>query len=313
MDMARGSMRLVLDARTAAFAALIDYAGLFPPASRSVHDAFVSYRRIRSGTLAWVGGRFLCRASQLPELAAVATATLTPGESPWEISAIFDLPAGESAAHAVDFQAEMDPVMRIAAVEAKLTDPTAAALDSLLDVMLPVGTDVVPFVEVDRSGSIRAQVGLIADALSSRRRVGGAKLRCGGDAADLFPTSAEVAEFIMAATDHGLPFKATAGLHRPIRHFDEDLGIERHGFVNILIAAVIAATGSDITTIEAIITDTDPNGFSLSAAFASWRGHEVPGSALRRMRQTGFVAYGSCDFDEPTEALEHLGFLGGGA
>lgn len=313
MDVARGSMRLVLDARTAAFAALIDYAGLFPPASRSMPDAFASYRTIRSGPRAWVGGRFLCRASQLPELAAVATATLTRRETPWEISVVFDLPAGESAAHAVDFQAEMDPVMTIAAVEAKLTEATAVELGSLLDAMLSVGTEVVPFVEVDRSVSITAQVGLIADALRSRRRVGGAKLRCGGETADLFPTSAEAAEFIMAATDQGLPFKATAGLHQPIRHFDEDLGIERHGFVNILMAAALAVTGSDIMTIEAIITDTDPKAFSLAAAFATWRGHEVPGSALRRMRQTGFIAYGSCDFDEPTEALEHLGFLGGGA
>ncbi len=306
-------MRLVLDARTAAFAALIDYAGLFPPASLSVQDAFASYRKIRSGPLAWVGGRFLCLASQLPDLAAVATATLTRGEAPWEISVVFDLPAGESASHAVDFQAEMNPVMTIAAVEAKLTEPTAVALDSMLDAMLSVGTEVVPFVEVERSGSITAQVGLMADALGSRRRVGGVKLRCGGEVVDLFPTSAEVAEFIMAVTDHGLPFKATAGLHRPIRHFDEDLGIERHGFVNILMAAVLADTGSDIATIKAIIQDTDPNDFSLSAVFASWRGHEVPGSALRRMRRTGFVAYGSCDFDEPTEELEHLGFLGGGA
>jgi hypothetical protein len=306
-------MRLVLDARTAAFAALIDYAGVFPPASRSVQDAFASYRRIRSGPLAWVGGRFLCRASQLPELAAVATATLTRGESPWEISVVFDLPAGASATHAADFQAEMDPVMTIAAVEARLTEPTAEKLDSLLDAMLSVGTEVVPFVEVDRSGSITAQVGIIADALRSRRRVGGTKLRCGGEVADLFPTSAEVAEFIMAVTDRGLPFKATAGLHQPIRHFDEDLGIDRHGFINILMAAVLAGTGFHITTIEAIIEDKDPKDFSLSAVFASWRGHEVPGSALRRTRQAGFVAYGSCDFDEPTEELKHLGFLGEGA
>jgi len=305
-------MRLVLDARTAAFAALIDYAGLFPPASKSMRDAADSYRRVRSSPSAWVGGRFLCRASQLSELAAVATATFTKGESPWEVGVIFDLPVGESAAHAVDFLAEMDPAMTITAVEAKLTEPTGSATESLLDAMISVGPNVVPFIEVDPTVSIKVQVELIADELGSRRRVGGAKLRCGGTNIELFPTSAEVAEFVMAVTNQHLPFKTTAGLHRPIRHFDEDLGIERHGFVNILMAAALAEAGSDRETIEAVVTDADPDGFALSATFASWRGHEVAGSALRRMRQKAFIAFGSCDFDEPTEALEQLGFLGGG-
>ncbi|MFV1970581.1 MAG: hypothetical protein ACC683_06195 [Acidimicrobiia bacterium] len=306
-------MRLVLDARTAAFAALIDHAGLFPPVSQSMPDAVDSYRKIRSGSLAWAAGRFLCRASQLSDLAAVATSTFTQGETPWEISVVFDLSPGESAAHAVDFEAEMDPVMTIAAAEANLTEPTGGATDSLLNAMLSVAPEVVPFIEVDRSVPIAAQVDLITHALHSHRRVGGANLRCGGVTVDQFPTSAEVAEFIMACTDQRLPFKFTAGLYQPIRHFDEDLGIERHGFVNVLMAAALAADGSDIRTVESAVADTDTDDFSLSAAFASWQGHEVPGSALRRMRQTGFTAYGSCDFDEPIQALERLGFLGGGA
>ena len=78
-------------------------------------------------------------------------------------------------------------------------------------------------------------------------------------------------------------------------------------------AAAIAESGSDIDIVEAVITDSDPDNFSISAAFASWQGHEVPGSALRRVRRSGFVAYGSCDFTEPIEALEQLGFLGGGS
>lgn len=306
-------MRLVLDARTAAFAALIDYAGLFPPASQSMEEAVNSYQQARSGTFSWVGGRFLCRASQLSELAAVAAATFEQGEAPWEISVIFDLPPGESAAFAVDFQAEMDPVLTIAAAEAKLVEPTAEAVDSLLNAMLSVAPEAVPFVEVDRFASMAAQVGIIADALESRRRVGGAKLRCGGVAADQFPTSAELARFIMAATDHRLPFKATAGLHQPIHRFDEGLGVERHGFVNILIAATLAASGMDQADVESVISESDPDAFAMSTAFASWQGHEVPGSALRRVRRSGFVAYGSCDFDEPIEALNRLGFLGGGA
>lgn len=306
-------MRLVLDARTAAFAGFIDYAGLFPPSSQTMADAVDSYLQIRSSNTSWVSGRFLCRSSQLSDLAAAATARFKQGAVPWEISVIFDLSVGESAASAIDFRAEMDPVMTVAAAEARLTEPTVEAAGALLDAMLAVDPQVVPFVEIDRSVRIGGQVTLIAEALELRRRVGGVKLRCGGATADLFPTVGEVAEFVMAATNERLPFKATAGLHQPIRHVDNDLGIERHGFVNILMATVLAEAGSNLETVAEVIQDTDPSNFRISAAFGSWQGHSIPGSALRRMRQNGFVAYGSCDFNEPIEALERLDFLGRGA
>jgi hypothetical protein len=308
-------MRLVLDARTAAFAALVDYAGLFPPASLSVPQAVDEYLGIRSGDHYWVAGRFLCRSSQLTELAAAATAKLRSGDAPWEIGVIFDRIPGESAAEANDFQAEMDPALSITAAEALLGEPTSRGADSLLDAMLSVAPEVVPFIEVDTAsgkGPIAEQVLLIALALGTRRRVGGAKIRCGGATLELFPTPEDVAAFVFACTTQRLPFKATAGLHQPIRHFDDELGIERHGFVNILMASALAEAGEDIDTVEAVVADTNPENFSISAAFASWRDKEVPGSALRRMRQTGFVSYGSCDFDEPIKALEQREFLGGG-
>ena len=156
-------MRLVLDARTATFATLIDYAGLFPPARLPMTDAVHDYRILRSGDLGWVSGRFLCPASELSDLASVATATFLTGESPWEVGVIFDGPQGESAALAADFQAEMDPAMTIAGAEANLTEATPAAVASLLDAMLSVATDVVPFVEIDRSMPIGHQVDLISE------------------------------------------------------------------------------------------------------------------------------------------------------
>lgn len=306
-------MRLVLDARTAAFAALIDYAGLFPPASLSVEQAVGEYRRIRAQDHQWVVGRFLCRASQLTDLAGVATSTFRSGDAPWEIGVIFDLGPGESAALSNDFHAEMDPAMSITATEAKLDESTPHAVELLLDAMLSVAPDVVPYIEVDRKEPIGEQVGFIASALRDRRRVGGAKIRCGGITPDLFPAPQEVAIFIAACADQRLPFKATAGLHAPIRHFDDALGIERHGFVNILLAGALAEAGANIDTLEEVVADANPDSFSISVAFASWRDLEVPGSAIRRMRRTGFISYGSCDFDEPIEALEQLGFLGGGS
>ncbi len=312
MDMARGSMRLVLDARTAAFAALIDFAGVFPPASMALVDAVDAYRRLRSGDQSWVAGRFLCRASQLTELAAIATASFTKGERPWEIGVVFDLPVGASAAASVDFQSEMEPAMTIGAVESKPPTTNVDSVTSMLDAMLTVAPDVVPFVEIDRQDAIEDQVEHIAVALTDRNRVGGAKLRCGGLDASDFPSPAEVATFILAATNHRLPFKATAGLHQPVRHFDAELDVHRHGFVNLAMATAVARQGADAQTIERVVDETDPAAFSISAALASWRDQRIPGSSIRQMRTNGFVAYGSCDFVEPIEALKQLDMIGGG-
>ncbi len=38
----------------------------------------------------------------------------------------------------------------------------------------------------------------------------------------------------------------------------------------------------------------------------------IPGSALRRVRQKRFIAYDSCDFDEPIRALHDMKLLGEG-
>ena len=305
-------MRLVVDARTSAFAALVDYAGVFPPASLTVAEAVAGYRNARSAPASWVAGRFLIRASQLAELGRVAMATMEHGEDPWEISVVFDMDPATAAALAADFHAEMDPAMVVAAAEAPITDSSPIAIEALYTTLGSINPTVVPFLEVSRSEDIPAQIASIKSVGQRARRTAGTKLRCGGVSADLFPTPGEVAEFIVAAVDAAVPFKATAGLHQPFRHFDDALGVHRHGFINLLIATTAAAHGADIGTIERIVAETEAEAFSLSAALGQWRDLSFPGSAIRRTRVNQFIAYGSCDFDEPIDALTDLGLLGDG-
>jgi hypothetical protein len=305
-------MRLVVDARTSAFAALIDYAGVFPPAALSVQDAVAGYRAVRDAPSAWVAGRFLIRASQLEDLAAAVTSTMRHGEAPWETSVVFDIDPREAASRAADFHAEMEPAMTVAAAEAPIVDTSTAGVQRLFTTVGSITPEVVPFLEITRDADVTAQIRAIAACISDAGRTGGAKLRCGGITPDLFPSPDEVAEFIMAVIEARVPFKATAGLHHPVRHHDPTIGTHRHGFVNILVATAAAAQGADRSTVAAIVAETDADAFRVSAAFASWRSLSIPGSALRRVRQESFVAYGSCDFDEPVTALASLGMMGEG-
>lgn len=306
-------MRLVVDARTSAFAAFVDYAGLFPPASLTIEEAVEGYRRNRASPSSWVSGRFLIRASQLEQLAAVVTSTMRQGERPWEVGVVFDTPPAQAASKAAAFHGEMEPALTVAAAEARIDDPGLEAIRGLVTTIGSINPDVVAFLEVLRSADTRSQIASIGAVLEHASMAGGAKLRCGGVTADLFPSTEEVAEFISAAVDASVPFKATAGLHRPIRHFDEPLGVWRHGFVNLLIATAAAAAGEPDEVVHDIVRETDPDAFGISPAFATWKDLTFPGSALRRMRQNNFIAYGSCDFDEPIEALTDMSLLGDGA
>jgi hypothetical protein len=303
-------MRLILDARTAAFAGLIDYAGLFPPASLDMTGAVDGYRSARDSPARWVAGRFLCPASRLEELAGVMMASFAAGEEPWEIGVILDTEPGEAAAAAQTFHAEMQPAAIIASAEARPTAETRESITGLVDALVSIQPEVVPFVEMLGFGPFDDQIDAVTDALGDVGRIGGVKIRCGGTHASMFPEPATVASFILAATNARIPFKATAGLHQPIRRHDADLGVWRHGFVNLLVAAAAADAGRGIDTLTSIIADSDPDSFTISAAFVTWRELSIPSPAIRRVRTQGFVAYGSCDFFEPVDELEDLSFLG---
>ncbi len=303
-------MRLAIDARTAAFSGLIDYAGVFPPASLSMSDAVASYRAALASDDRWIVGRFLVRASQLQELAAVATHVLETGDQPWSIGVVFDMSPGAGASVGHDFQREMSPALSIGAVELMLetgTDP-----GDLIDTVATIDPDLAVYIEVDRAAPLDDQIRAVGDALRDRGRRGGAKLRCGGLTKDDFPTIDEVTAFVWTASFADVPFKATAGLHQPVRHHDPDLDGWRHGFVNLLIASVAADAGQPRSVVRDIIAESDPTAFTITPVAASWRDVVLPGSAIRRSRQRGLVGFGSCDIDEPRDGLADLAFLGDG-
>ena len=138
----------------------------------------------------------------------------------------------------------------------------------------------------------------------SRERGAGAKVRCGGPTPDMFPSPAELAHFVCGCRDRGLAFKATAGLHHPIRD-----GIA-HGFLNLLGAAVLAhAEGAAPRDLVPVLLDEDAAAFEVTDEAFSVRGHALGAEAVAATRERLFVGYGSCSFSEPVEDLRGLRIL----
>ncbi|WP_210650041.1 hypothetical protein [Nocardioides sp. SYSU D00065] len=118
------------------------------------------------------------------------------------------------------------------------------------------------------------------------------KLRLGNVDHDLVPDAATVATWIDAALDRETPFKATAGLHRAVRHDPEGGGA--HGFLNVMAATQALWDGASVADATDALEQRD--GAALAAADLS---------SSRRW----FISFGSCSVTEPRDDLVALGLL----
>jgi hypothetical protein len=143
-----------------------------------------------------------------------------------------------------------------------------------------------------------------------KRRGLRAKIRTGGITEDAFPTAQNVAAFLRACAREGVAFKATAGLHHPLRcvkplTYEPNAAVgTMHGFVNVFLAAAMVGDA------EAILLETDPGAFSFDDDGARWRDRRVTTDALATMRRDFATSFGSCSFEEPISDLRELGWLG---
>lgn len=164
-------------------------------------------------------------------------------------------------------------------------------------------------VRVERPAYCEVPVG----ELDEVKRAGGfAKVRTGGVKPETIPTVADVAAFIRACADRRLAFKATAGLHHPVRAphpltYEPDAPrAVMHGFLNVFLAAAFAWHGD--RDIESVLAETDPAAFRFDDR-AHWRDRSLTAEQVWDARQHFAHSFGSCSFEEPVQDLEALGLL----
>src|SRR6188508_2188392 len=75
-----------MDAVRVAFAHVIDYAGLYPPAGLPLDEVIERYARYHAGPMSWMLGRLILPAERLPEAAALAAAVGATAAFPWPVS-----------------------------------------------------------------------------------------------------------------------------------------------------------------------------------------------------------------------------------
>lgn len=259
-----------------AWSRLVDDAAVFPPGNADLADALTAYADRAGEWWADLVGSFVVTDTRL-------------GSVPADIPVSVVLTSGAGAVEGVaSLAARKD--LRLAGLEVAVRDADdpvgnvrridAAARAAELDV--PV------FVEIP--GPATASWLAAADEVAAcGHRL---KLRLGNVDHDLVPDSRTVAAWIDAALDRETRFKATAGLHRAVRHDPEGGG--SHGFLNVMAATQALWDGGTVADAADALEQRD--GAALAATDLS---------SARRW----FTSFGSCSVTEPLDDLIALGLL----
>jgi hypothetical protein len=288
----------------------IDYAGLFPPAGLDMTAAVTNYASYRDGAHAWALGRFVAPASRIAQFESAAVGLLppSPSPSPWRVAALLGAdPAADMRAlgelncrHAADGEG---------AVTADVVEGKADSVEAVERLLRRVPPYLQAYVEVPIAGDPAPLVAAIG------RAGGRAKVRTGGVTPDAFPATADVVRFIRACLSARVPFKATAGLHHPLRaeyrltyQADSPSGT-MYGFLNVFLAAGFLREGMTEADAVRLLEERDPGAIRFTAGGAEWRGRRLESGALHRAREEGIVSFGSCSFTEPIGDLKALGLL----
>lgn len=111
-------------------------------------------------------------------------------------------------------------------------------------------------------------------------------------------------------------FKATAGLHHPIRgqfpltyQTDADHGT-MHGFMNVFLAACFAAKRDwTIEQLTDLLANQDPALVCVKDEHIAYNGHSISAAEIQQVRDEFAISFGSCSFVEPVDDLVQLGWL----
>src|SRR5215469_14234634 len=290
----------------------IDYAGLFPPASLPLSEAIETFKRYLQGRESWIINSIVLPIDRLTEAAA------SFGDTPFCLSAIPRKTEDwhqwlgrleEDCSHLRSFLAA-HPQVAIQALQISVPKSgDAGEIAKRVEELVPLVNEHRVFLELPSGESaFRDELAATIAALQRQRlSLWGIKLRMGGTAAS--PSVSMVADVLAAVRDNQVPIKLTAGLHHPLRHWNNNLGVHMHGFINVLMAAMFAhACRLPPRNIETILADERSKDFVFNGNVARWLDLPIRTELIEDLRRL-VVGFGSCSVNEPLHDLRTLGWV----
>ncbi|MBE7515670.1 MAG: hypothetical protein HS105_03530 [Chloracidobacterium sp.] len=286
-------------------AGAVDYAGLFPPSAVSMAEAIGNYAAYRTSGNAWMLGRFVVSAARLSEFRETLVDLELDEGAGWHLAGVAteDHEASVKTIHL--FNREFGPDIVCDTVEVKVSAPFEI---EVLSRRLPQNLTV--YFELDPKGDL---AGMLSAVASFGHR---AKIRTGGIVPEAFPQTADIVRFVEACIAADVPFKATAGLHHPIRCFrpltyesDGPKGT-MNGFLNLFVMTGFALDAYRSSLLEDVMHEEAAEAFEFTGSEIAWRkDYALNLAKINNLRTRGIHAFGSCSFEEPVADLRMLGVL----
>lgn len=274
-------------------------------------SAVQEYLAVTNSPDSWIVDRFVISASRLGELVGELKGKTT---EPVPVSVVASPLEGDPGARVrhdvIEVQeARARGLIRLEAFEARIpAGSTPSVMSAVRKFPSQLGEpDLDLFLEVGWNDDM---VDLMHDAAAAIEDVG-FKGRTGGTTSEAFPSTSQLAEFISECAALEAPFKFTAGLHDPVRHWDETIGVSRHGFLNVLCASALAVS-ADLSRreIQEILEIEDPTKFHFGADDVRVGEHWLESGGIDQFLEL-FSGFGSCSVQEPLDGLRALGLLEG--
>jgi hypothetical protein len=285
----------------------IDYAGLFPPAGLDMSTSVENYARYKSGPSSWALGRFVVPVERILEFEAAAEPLLRSNQSPWHLTALLSSEVEADLAAVDEFnrrRASPATPLVIDSLELKANEPGVAEA-----ALAQIPSHLQAYIEIPAAGDPSRLIQVISRA--GRR----AKVRTGGVTPEAFPQAHDLFRFMVACKRSRVAFKATAGLHHPLRAeyrltYDPDSPSgEMFGFLNLFLAAAFLHSGMDEHQAQRVLEERSIQAFQLDDEAVYWKQNRLGLSDLERSRREGLISFGSCSFTEPLHELEALHLL----
>jgi len=286
---------------------VLDYAGLFPPASLDMRAVVTRYAEHVAGPAAWMLERIIIPVARLDEFEEHARALLPRDGYPWPLSCLTVAASDPAlprdleriAAFNTRHAQSGDGLAEVDFIEVKAA--TSEEIERAVDL---IPEEIVPFFEIAPGPQMRGLVAAIAGTGA------GAKIRTGGVTKDLYPAAEAVASFLAACAGADVPVKATASMHHPLRTHNASSGALEYGFLNFFLAAAVAyVAGEDEGRIRAILDLREAGAIRFEGDRVTVGGVTLRDEEIEHARMAFAISFGSCSFDEPVAELTSMGLL----
>lgn len=310
---------------------LLDYAGLFPPTTLSLHDSLKNFAEYHYHSQKNWLGKFILPVNKIDDLILILSKQNIFSGIEKKASFSVILSSCESISDFPNYlQKDLNSITNLINQFKDIIDIQSFELlppkevfssssSKLMNEFLLILSDKfslfqritefyceLPFLEnmEDYLASI------IKNNLNNGSHKMSVKLRTGGITPQQIPSAQDIAKAIFLCAEQKIPIKATAGLHVPVPNDNPHIGARLHGFLNVFSCMLLCYDQLfNRKEMEKIILSYSYLDFKFSVTGLHVGDRFISNQKMNDLRKNFIKSFGTCSFLEPVEHLHENHFI----